>query len=187
MKLNKDKTNLMLLNICKNWDFLPEITFDGQEIKLVEETKLLGVHIRSDLKWTSNTANMVAKGYKRIWILRRLKKLGATEKELKDVYIKQIRIILEYAVPVWNSSITKIENTDIERVQKVALHVILGMNYTNYPLALEKLELETLEARREKLCMKFAIKSSKNIKHKNWFKLNEKTTTNSTKLLPSLF
>ena len=120
---------------------------------------------------------MVAKGYKRIWILRRLKKLGATEKELKDVYIKQIRIILEYAVPVWNSSITKIENTDIERVQKVALHVILGMNYTNYPLALEKLELETLEARREKLCMKFAIKSSKNIKHKNWFKLNEKTTT----------
>ena len=80
-------------------------------------------------------------------------------------------------MPVWNSSITKLENADIERVQKVALHVILGMNYTTYPLALEKLELETLESRREKLCMKFALKSSKHIKHKNWYKLNEKTTT----------
>ena len=50
---------------------------------------------------------MVAKGYKRIWILRRLKNLGATDEGLKDVYIKQIRAILEYAVPVWHSKITK--------------------------------------------------------------------------------
>ena len=55
---------------------------------------------------------MVAKGYKRIWILRRLKNLGATDEGLKDVYIKQIRAILEYAVPVWHSNITKLENTE---------------------------------------------------------------------------
>ena len=45
--------------------------------------------------------------------------------------------IIECALPVWHSSITKLENTDIERVKKVALHVILGMNYITYPLALD--------------------------------------------------
>ena len=139
--------------------------------------KLLGVYIRSDLKWTTNTANMVAKGYKRIWILRRLKKLGATEDELKDVYIKQIRSILEYAVPVWHSSITQAEKRDIERVQKAALHLILGMEYITYSLALKTLNLQTLDIRRDMLCKKFAIKSSKHSKHKNWFKINEKITT----------
>ena len=177
MKINKEKTKLMLFNTCNNWDFMPNIKLDGQEIKLEEEMKLLGVHIRSDLKWTTNTANMVAKGYKRIWILRRLKKLGATEDELKDVYIKQIRSILEYAVPVWHSSITQAEKRDIERVQKAALHVILGMEYTTYSLALKTLNLQTLDIRRDMLCKKFAIKSSKHSKHKNWFKINEKITT----------
>ena len=53
------------------------------------------------------------------------------------MYINQIQAIIECALPVWHSSITKLENTDIERVKKVALHVILGMNYITYPLALD--------------------------------------------------
>ena len=78
--------------------------------------KLLGVHIRADLKWSTNTEQMVIKGYKKIWMLRRLKKLRATQEELKDVYVKQIRSVLELAVPVWHSSITQSKRTDIERV-----------------------------------------------------------------------
>ena len=47
--------------------------------------------------------------------------------ELKDVFIKQIRSVLELAVAVCHSSITLSERADIERVQNSALHVILGM------------------------------------------------------------
>ena len=176
MKLNHKNPKLMLFNTCKNWDFMPDFSVDGHQIEVKEEMKLLGLHVRADLKWSTNTEQMVAKGYKRMWMLRRLKKLGATGVELKDVFIKQIRSVLELAVPVWHSSITLSERVDIERVQKSALHVILGMEYKTYEAALKKLNLETLESRREKLCTKFAAKSVKHDKHKNWFKVNERTT-----------
>ena len=166
----------MLFNNCKKWDFMPELSLDGQDIELQEELRLLGVVIRSDMKWISNTESIVKKGYDRVWILRRLKKLGATAEELRDVYIKQIRSVLELAVPAWHPSITSSERADIERVQKTALHVILGMDYRAYGAALDLLGLESLEDRRAKLCVKFATKSAKHEKHKNWFKLNTRTT-----------
>ena len=176
MKVNSKKTKVMLFNNCKKWDFMPELSLDGHEIELKEEMRLLGVVIRSDMKWSSNTESMVKKGYNRVWILRRLKKLGATVEELKDVYIKQIRSVLELAAPAWHSSITSSERADIERVQKTALHVILGMKYREYETAMELLGLESLDARRAKLCGKFATKSAMHVKHRNWFKLNTRTT-----------
>ena len=129
MKVNAKKTKLMLFNPAKSMDFMPQLNLDGQDINLVEETKVLGLVIRSDLKWSSNTDSMVVKGFKRIWMLRRLKQLGANRDELLDVYIKQVRSVLELAVPVWHSSITMVERCDIERIQRAALHIILGDEY----------------------------------------------------------
>ena len=66
------------------------------------------------------------KGLKRIWMLKRLKNLGAQEEPLIDVYTKQICSVLELAFPVWHSSLTLANRFSIERVQKAALDVILG-------------------------------------------------------------
>ena len=51
--------------------------------------------VSSDLSWEENTNFIVQRCNKRIWILRRLKKLGATINDLVDVYCKQIRSIAE--------------------------------------------------------------------------------------------
>ena len=90
-----------------------------------------------------------------------------------DVYEKQVRPVLEMAVPVWHPALTLEESTQIERVQRCALYIILGENYENYTNALEILELETLKERRFKLCEKFAKKALKHEKYKNWFQPNE--------------
>ena len=52
---------------------------------------------------------------------------------------------------------------------------MLGDAYNDYENALDILGLESLEERRNKLCSKFALKSAKHTKHKNWFKPNLKT------------
>ena len=153
---------------------MPEMTLNGHEIEVVEETRLLGITLRSDLKWTSNSQSMISKASKRLWILRRLKKLGAKQLDLVDVYIKQIRCIMELAVPAWQGSLSQAEKVDLERVQKCAFHIILGENYTSYSNALKMLELDTLEFRRNKLALKFALKSEKHRKFQNWFKVNVK-------------
>ena len=174
MVLNPKKTKLMLFNPAKRFDFMPSFKINNDEIELVEETKLLGLVIRSDMSWQSNTEHMVKRCNSKLWILRRLKRLGATQEDLLDIYSKQVRSILEYAVPVWHSSITGEQNLAIERIQKIALHIILGEQYKSYSSALKTLSMDTLRNRRIKLCQKFAKKSSKDSKFSKWFKINEK-------------
>ena len=86
MKLNQKKTKLIVFNPCRSLDFMPNICLDEQELEVVEEIKLLGLTIRSDMKWVSNTENMVKKANKRLWLIRRLKNLGANNEQLVDVY-----------------------------------------------------------------------------------------------------
>jgi hypothetical protein len=63
----------MVFNPCIAWDFMPELKLDNQELEMVEEMRLLGVIVRSDMKWSSNTEHMLVRAYKRLWSLRRLK------------------------------------------------------------------------------------------------------------------
>ena len=85
MKINVSKTKFMVFNTCKNMDFLPTTIIDGEQINLVEEMKILGVIISSDLKFTKNTEYIVKRAFKRIRILRRLKNLGANQSQLLDI------------------------------------------------------------------------------------------------------
>ena len=173
MKINYNKTKVITFNPCTSLDFMPGMTFEGKNLEVVNEIKLLGLTLRSDMKWTSNTQNMIIKANKKLWILRRLKKLGAKVTDLVEVYTKQIRCILELAAPAWQGSITQAERISLERVQKCACYIILGNDYISYRNALTALNLESLETRRKRLSRKFAIKASKHSKFKAWFKLND--------------
>jgi hypothetical protein len=64
MKINYRKTKFILFNPAKSLDFMPEFNLGGNDIELVEEMRVLGLIIRSDLKWSTNTENMVLKGFK---------------------------------------------------------------------------------------------------------------------------
>ena len=73
---------------------------------MVEETKQLNDMVRSDLSCSSNTDYIVSRCNNKLWVLRRLTKLRANHEDLKDIFIKQIRSVLEFTFPVLNSSLT---------------------------------------------------------------------------------
>ena len=81
-----------------------------------------------------------------------------------DVCCKEVRSILELAVPVWHPGLTRKESLQIEGIQKIAMKIILQEGYITYQLACTTLGAETLEKRRTKLCLTFA---SKNLKSSN--------------------
>ena len=161
---------MMKFNFSRKFDFPPEIQMKGfsENMKLIKETTLLGVILTDDLKWSANTYHICCKAYKKIWILRRLKLLDSDPTFVLDVYKKEIRSVLEVAVPAWHSGLTVQQSSDIERVQKVAVSLILGNPRLSYSESLEILELETLEARREKLCLTFAKRTLKS-RHSSLF------------------
>ena len=55
-----------------------------------------------------------------------MKVLGVDPYVIIDVYVKEIRAILELAVPAWHSGLTKKQSAYIERVQRVAVSIILS-------------------------------------------------------------
>ena len=116
-----------------------------------------------------------------MWILRRLKMHGAGPDDLLDVYQKQVRSVLELAVPAWHPGLTQSDALDIERVQKAALHIILGADYHSYSSVLKVTNLKSLSSRREALCLNFGKKNIKNEKYRKWFKMktNFRTTRQS--------
>ena len=133
------------------------------------ETKLLGVIIQSDCKWSSNTTYIVNKAKSRLWFLRRLKALGASEQTLIDMFKSFVRSALEMALPLWAGALTQADINSIERVQKVAVKMIQGDQYFDYGQSLEDLNLKSLDTRRDEICLKFAKKCVKGDKFKHWF------------------
>ena len=61
MKLNVGKCKSILFNPTKNFDFLPTLEINGQQLETADEMKKLGLALRSDLSWKANANNMVKK------------------------------------------------------------------------------------------------------------------------------
>ena len=92
----------------------PSPIYAGVSLSLAK-TEWVGVVLQSDMKWTSNTEQIVKRASNKLWIIRGLKGLVAQTAELVDIFIKQCRSILELAVPAWHGAITLEERPDIER------------------------------------------------------------------------
>ena len=91
MVINNKKCKVMIFNPHRKYAGMPKLTLSGDGgkcLEVVEKVKLLGVQLRSDMRWCDNTDFICKKGYSRLWILRRLKGLGANLAELVDVYEK---------------------------------------------------------------------------------------------------
>ena len=174
MKINVKKTKCMVFNYSNKHQFSPRLEIDGEPIEVIDSTRLLGTIITNDLRWDQNTSHLVKKANARMELLRRVASFGTDIQDLKTIYILFVRSQLEQSSVVWHSSLTEQQKNDLERVQKSALKIILGAKYESYQKALNILDLEPLDQRRDYLCLKFAQKCMKNEKTKQMFPLNEK-------------
>ena len=69
-------------------------------------------------------------------ILHKLVEFSVPFVDLSTIYILYIRSVLEQSCQVWHSSLTFENLTDLERVQKNALKIILQDDYISYENAL---------------------------------------------------
>ena len=163
MKINETKTKTMIFNYSKKYQFTTELKIEDEPIEVIDQTRLLGIIITSDLKWDANCKNIIKKVNARMALLRKVSKFGAGIEDLKTIYILFIRSLLEQSATVWHSSLTNDNTKDLERVQKTALRIILGNRYKSYTNALNILNLQSLSDRRRSLCLNFAKKKNHDI------------------------
>jgi hypothetical protein len=184
MKLNTTKTKIIPFNFSRKYDFVPAIALGGQNLEVVYKTKLLGVICTADCKWNENTKHLVSKANSKVWFLRRLRILGASVETLVDIYKLFVRSHLEFCAPLWSGDLSTKNKRDLERVQKVAMKIILGPRFVSYEDALAVLEEETLEERRIGLCRKFGTKFSSNTHYEHLFPKGITTRTRTTFVEP---
>ena len=155
MLINEKKTKTMIFNYTNNYQFSTNLKINEKDIDVIDSTRLLGTIIQKDLRWDLNTRELVKKANARMEILRRVSSFGAPIQDMKEIYILFIRSLLEQSATVWHSSLTQENAEDLERVQKIALRIILKDQYQTYKKALAKIGLDKLSDRREKLCLIF--------------------------------
>ena len=169
MKLNEKKSKVMVFNYTRNYQFSTRVHLNDTLLETINETRLLGTIVSSDLKWHANSKMLTKKGYQRMTILRKLYEFDIHVDDLVLIYSQYIRSILEFNSNVWYSSITNEEREDIERVQRVACQIILKDDYETYSQALQKLNLQTLSDRRQMLAGRFATKCANSERFKDLF------------------
>ena len=173
MKLNVEKTNYMIFNFSLENQFNTRLKLEDKILDQVHSKKLLGLIISDDLTWKENTSSLVKRAYSRMILIKNLYSFGVPVSDLVEIYTLYIRSVVEQSAVVWSSSITQGEKIELERVQKVALRIILKDDYSDYANALKLTGLETLSIRREKLCLNFARKCVKNTSTQDMFPLKE--------------
>ena len=177
MKINASKTNYIIFTRAKV-NFGTRLHVNGVNLDRVEQAKIVGVWLTSDMKWEKNTRELSIKAYSRLGMLTKLKYVGVEIDDLLDIFVLYIRSVLEYCSVVWHSSLTQELSSSLEMVQKTCLKIILGDNYVSYSAALEMCNLKTLARRREERCLTFAQRCLKHPLHSRMFPLNENNLGN---------
>ncbi len=97
---------------------------------------------------------------KRLYFLTCLKRAGVEENNLVEYYIRIIRSVIEYACPVWSTSLTQGHLCNLEQIQKRAMHIIYSD--TSYTDVMTKAKLVSIKDRLNHLNRTFFRKITNN-------------------------
>ena len=72
MKLNTEKSKFMVVNFTEIHQFNTRLNIENNNLKQTRKHQLLGVVVKDQLNWHSNTEFIIKKAYKRVIILHNL-------------------------------------------------------------------------------------------------------------------
>ena len=156
MVINQKKTKAMVFNYTDNYKFTTRLQLKGENIQIVNNMKILGTIVNDRLSWDDNCQHIIKKVNARMQLLRGVQSFGAKHEEMVHLWTIFCRSVLEQSCAVWHSSLTQENTDDLERTKKSFCKIVLKEKYTSYENALLKLNLESLQERRQILQLKFA-------------------------------
>ena len=105
MEISIKKTFIQPFCFSRRFNFTPELFYDGEQLDVVYTAKLLGVHFSSDLRWNTHISEMSKKANSKLFFIRRLKDLRASQSTLVEIYKLFIRQGLEFEVPLYGHNL----------------------------------------------------------------------------------
>ena len=158
LQFNKEKCKVMHIGKSN-----PGFSYDlgGSTLQKTKREKDLGVLITDDLKSADQVASAAAAANSMIWRIRKTFTC-LDEHTLPALYKALVRPRMEFAVQAWSPHLRKDIN-QLEKVQRRATKLIPSLASLPYEARLKKLNLTTLEDRRQRGDMIEAFKILKGI------------------------
>ena len=151
MAISEKKTKAMLINFTDKYQYSTRLQLKWENIEIVDQMKILGTVVNGELTWNDNCSLIIKKVNSRMHLLRNIISFCATTEEMVHLWVVFCRSVLKQSCVVWHSSLTQENREDIERTQKTFCKLILQEKYKDYENALLKLNLVTLENKRQEL------------------------------------
>jgi hypothetical protein len=148
LRFNTDKCHVLTMGKFHNITHTHRYTLYGDELEHVFEEKDLGVIIDMELTFEEHIATKVKKANGIMGLIRRSFSFLDGE-TFKKLYTSFVRPHLEYANPVWSPHLRK-HIKMLESVQERATKSVDGLKNLGYSERLKKLELPTLQHRRQR-------------------------------------
>ena len=160
LSLNVAKTEGMIIRSrCKlkklaSYDSVkPQFNIENDDIKLVENTKYLGIQVDLQLKWSSQLTSLTSKISRGIGTLRYPKRYVPAS-TVRQMYKSLLEPHFRYCCPVWGN-VGETSLTKLQKLQNRAARIVTGSRYDQSPLPViralgwptvrEILDLETLK------------------------------------------
>ena len=153
MKINPQKTKILDICFSRSDPSWPDVMMMGIKIKPVNSAKLLGVFINNTLTWDDHIHFITKKANRRVYFIVMLKRSGVSIQDIIKFYTAYIRPILEYACPVWHTSLPILLQELIESVQRRVLRIVLPA--LSYHEACKFCNIQDLSSRRNLLSKHF--------------------------------
>ena len=173
MSVNQNKTQMLCVSPSLHYNTKTYIQLGNNYIKGQETLKILGFVFGRKPDISSQIASLSLKFRKRVWVLRHLKKAGIPSEDLVKLYLSLVLPVLDYTSVVYHSMLNKIQEDEIEKLQKLALKIIYGIYGVTYMSLLERSGLVPLKQRRMKFIDNFLKKTIETRKYIDWFPTKE--------------
>jgi len=87
--------------------------------------KLFGVTINNSLRWSDHIESKTSEANQHLWLLKKLKRVGVSQKDLVYCYEAVDRPVLEYESPVWHTNYKSHSRPDLKQFSDELVRLLL--------------------------------------------------------------
>jgi hypothetical protein len=173
MQINGEKTQLLCVSYPGVRLVRSEATINGSKIQSSETLKIVGFVFNNRPDASAHIAHTEKRFYDLVWVLKNLREARWGSDNIVKIYKTAVRPVLEYCSNAYQSMLTQCEARRLEALQKVALRVVYGWQYS-YESLLQMSGVSELSVRRIEKLDRFLLKTEKNPRFANkWLVKNE--------------
>ena len=160
MKINKKKTQLLVMSPPNGCDTSASIVVEGQTVEAIDALKLVGFTFGMAPGAGEHYKVLRSKFRRKVWMLYNLRRAGFKGRQLYRLNCCYLWSIIKYCSAVYHALLNKGQEEALEKLHRHAIRICYGFEVPVSKVMVRE-DIETLKQRRIRRCDAFIRKGMK--------------------------